>query len=107
MYESVYWQATILVRQAQKRATYKRKRLRVLEKYGGVCQCCGEKRYEFLSIDHIKGGGTKHRKEIGWGENFTSWLVKNNYPEGYQVLCHNCNQAKTWYGGCPHIKEKQ
>ena len=23
-----------------------------------------------------------------------SWVVKNNYPEGYQVLCANCNMQK-------------
>jgi hypothetical protein len=24
-----------------------------------------------------------------------------NYPAGYQVLCFNCNWAKS-HGGCPH-----
>ena len=24
------------------------------------------------------------------------WLVKNGYPSGYQVLCHNCNSLKSW-----------
>ena len=26
------------------------------------------------------------------------------YPPGYQVLCHNCNLAKGFYGSCPHQK---
>lgn len=65
------------------------------------CECCGEKSVEFLSIDHIDGGGTKHRKQIGRG-NLYNWLVKNNFPEGYRVLCHNCNQAIGMYGKCPH-----
>lgn len=50
----------------------------------------------FLSADHIKGGGFKQRKElkIGAGYHFYAWLRKNNYPEGYQVLCMNCQFIK-------------
>jgi hypothetical protein len=28
------------------------------------CICCGEKTLEFLSIDHINGGGRRHRDEL-------------------------------------------
>lgn len=60
----------------------------------------------FLSIDHIDGGGTKHRKEIGIkngkGGNMSFWIIKNKFPTGFQVLCHNCNMAKGFYGQCPH-----
>src|SRR3990167_9174982 len=28
------------------------------------CACCGENNHKFLTIDHIKGGGNKHRIEI-------------------------------------------
>jgi hypothetical protein len=46
-----------------------------------------------LVIDHIYGGGNKHRKSIG--SNFIyRWLVKNNFPEGFQVLCVYCNWRK-------------
>ena len=41
-----------------------KRRLQALAHYGGECACCGEKRTEFLAIDHINGGGIKHRKEI-------------------------------------------
>ena len=31
------------------------------------------------------------------------WLRRNSYPEGFQVLCHNCNLGKKINGGvCPH-----
>lgn len=81
--------------------------------YGGAfCKCCPENNpdkytFEFLSIDHINGGGVKHRKEIGVtsGDGFYKWLKKNNYPSGFQVLCHNCNKAKWAYGKCPHQKK--
>ena len=41
-----------------------RRRLRasLFNHYGWSCACCGEDRYEFLSIDHINGGGAKHRR---------------------------------------------
>jgi len=77
-----------------------------LEFYGGSpprCGCCGERTYEFLSIDHIDGGGNKHRREIGGsGTAFYRWLVKNAFPKGFQVLCYNCNFAKGHNGTCPH-----
>ena len=71
------------------------------------CACCGIKELEFLSIDHINGNGNKHRSSIktrsGW--TFYLWLKKNGFPSGYQVLCHNCNQAKGNFGNCPHKGE--
>lgn len=80
-----------------------KKRAIVLTAYGGECRCCGEREIKFLSIDHINGGGTKHRKEIK-GATY-SWLIKNKFPSGFQLLCHNCNMAKALYGKCPHLQE--
>lgn len=65
------------------------------------CQCCKEDRMEFLSIDHIDGGGAEHRKALG-GTTIYLWLSKMEYPEGFRVLCHNCNQAIGQHGYCPH-----
>ena len=83
------------------------KRQQVIEHYGGKCICCGESYFEFLVFDHINGGGTEHRKKISGG-NCTSgtaivpWIIKNNYPNSIQLLCHNCNAAKELYNLCPH-----
>ena len=77
-------------------------RLQVLEKYGRICACCKESHIEFLAIDHIGGGGGKHRKELGGNVNFMYWLRKNNFPKGFRVLCNNCNQSLGHYGYCPH-----
>lgn len=68
------------------------------------CTCCNEKREEFLVLDHIEGGGTKHRKQLG-GVNFYAWVLKNNFPSGFRVLCHNCNASLGYYGYCPHKKK--
>ena len=80
------------------------RRRKVLTHYGNgkiECQCCKETLFEFLSIDHIKGGGTQHKIKIGT-RNIYPWIIKNNYPEGFRILCHNCNQAIGFYGECPH-----
>lgn len=78
-------------------------RKKVLDHYGGRCACCKEDRYEFLAIDHINGGGNRHRKTLGrHASKFAQWIIKNNYPPGYRVLCHNCNQSIGLYGYCPH-----
>ena len=76
-------------------------RLEVINHYGGKCTCCGEDELEFLCIDHINGGGKKHREEIN-STNIYTWLINNNYPEGFRVLCHNCNMSLGIYGYCPH-----
>jgi len=58
---------------------------------------------EFLTIDHINGGGNKQKQEIGGaGIKLYLWMKRNNYPSGFQVLCMNCNFAKGKYGICPH-----
>ncbi len=80
----------------------RKKRREAIDHYGAVCVCCGESHYEFLCIDHINGGGNKHRKEIGEGNNLPRWLIKNKFPSNFQILCANCNQAKGANGICPH-----
>lgn len=84
---------------------YNRKlREELLAHYGGCCQCCGEVRFEFLAVDHIHGEGNKHRQSLKRG-SIGYWLRQNNYPEGYRILCHNCNMAHGVYGYCPHLEE--
>lgn len=78
-------------------------RQKALEVYGNQCKCCGEKRKEFLAIDHTAGGGTRHRKEIS--SDIYTWLKQQNYPVGFQILCHNCNMSLGFYDYCPHQLE--
>jgi len=82
----------------------------VLIHYGGEvpkCACCGENRDEFLCLDHINGGGNEHRRKIGEGGQRTyMWVRKNHYPEGFRVLCLNCNGSLGSYGYCPHERER-
>jgi hypothetical protein len=77
----------------------------VISHYGGKCTCCGQDDINKLTIDHINGDGAEHRKEINY-KNIYEWLVKNNYPDGFTVLCFNCNCAKRKYEICPHDFDK-
>lgn len=69
-----------------------RLKLAAFDAYGGpVCVGCDEDEVEVLEIDHIDGGGTKHRKSIGLS-NIYLWLKQQGYPKGYRVLCPTCNK---------------
>jgi len=77
-------------------------RLEVLTHYSKgkpECACCKISILEFLGIDHVKGGGRKHKQLV---RHIYNWLKKNNFPKGFRVLCHNCNQSLGAYGYCPH-----
>lgn len=80
-------------------------RLEVYIAYGGAfCACCGESKMDFLSLDHVDGGGTRLRKEEGQGgANEYCRLKRRGFPNGFQVLCFNCNWGRHRNGGiCPH-----
>ena len=58
-----------------------------------------------MSIDHINNDGYKHREltNIGNGSTTYFWLIKNNFPDDFQILCMNCNHGKSRNNGiCPH-----
>ena len=96
-----YKQSDYKVRHAKQRAEEKKQ---VIDHYGGRCTCCGEGEPCFLAIDHINGNGNSHRKAINkWGSGFFKWLIKNDFPKEFQILCHNCNMGKHLNCGiCPH-----
>ena len=80
--------------------------------YGGVCECCGEHRWQLLTIDHVDGGGKQHVKSLGGPTALYRWLKKHGWPrEGlghrWQILCFNCNCGRerikhVGKGECPH-----
>lgn len=87
-------------------------RVEVLTHYGSSCECCGEDRYEFLCLDHRDGGGNQHRKAVGknaslLGSAFYWWVKREGFPDGFRVLCHNCNMSRGLYGYCPHKTKKK
>jgi len=97
------------IRQAERDKTNRnnaRCREEVFSAYGGyTCNCCGETEPLFLTIDHVDNDGARMRKEgiHGSGSAFYTWLRKNGFPSGFQVLCMNCQLGKHRNGGvCPH-----
>lgn len=87
-------------------AHYYRLQYAAIMAYGGyVCSCCGETEPMFLSLDHVNNDGKQHRAKLGTlgGAKFYKGLRDRGYPEGFTVLCMNCNQGRHRNGGvCPH-----
>lgn len=69
-------------------------KMAVLVHYGNgrlACVRCGESDINCLTIDHMKAVQGGERIKVGY---FYRWLIKNNFPEGYQTLCMNCQWRK-------------
>lgn len=92
----------------RERQRYAKWRKIVVGHYGGRCSCCGEKEFLFLEIDHVNNDGKQHRKKIGTSAKaMVKWLMDNDFPDNFQILCANCNQGKKRNGGiCPHKLKK-
>jgi hypothetical protein len=88
-------------------------RTEILAAYGDKCKCCGETAPEFLTVDHINGGGNAHRKMLQksksphpGGKSFYIWLRNNKFPkDAYRLLCMNCNWSLGKRGYCPHNRK--
>jgi hypothetical protein len=90
--------------QEKKRNFARECRVKMLEAYGNKCTCCGETTPEFLAVDHVNNDGAHHRRTVvGYDPTaLYRWAKKHGFPDSLQILCHNCNVAKAYYGSCPH-----
>ena len=70
-----------------------RKRQALIAFLGGKCIICGFDEYPALQVDHVSGGGSAHRKEIGYSAAALYKAVMDK-PSEYQLLCANCNWIK-------------
>jgi len=75
----------------------------VLRHYsGGEIRCakCGIKDIDVLCLDHINNNGAEHRRVAGIasrgsaGINTYEAIKRDGFPQGFQVLCANCNLKK-------------
>lgn len=97
----VKYQRICFLKNPDTQRKYKRKWLKMLKEKvynhysGGNIKCakCGFTDIRALSVDHINGNGSKHRQKIGHGDTYR-WLVNNNFPIGFQILCMNCQFIK-------------
>lgn len=67
-------------------------KLAVHEAYGSRCCWCKESDPMVLVIDHVYNDGAFERKTIG--QQIYPYIVKQGFPDKYQLLCANCNMAK-------------
>lgn len=82
-------------------------RAEMITNYGGKCVCCGESEPEFLSIDHINGGGRAHIKQLGNSTMLYAELKRLGFPKDkYRLLCMNCNFTFGKRGYCPHERKR-
>ena len=95
-----------MTRLATRQRAYNARRYQmVLDHYGAKCACCGEREPKFLSIDHINNDGYQRRKDgdHGSGQRLVGYIIRESYPDDFQILCMNCNHGKSRNGGvCPH-----
>jgi len=61
-----------------------------------LCDLCGEDDLDVLTIDHKDGNGAEHRRMINTkgGKDFYLWLYRNRFPDGFRVLCRNCQRRE-------------
>ena len=87
-------------------------RLKILQYYSKelsksvipCCNCCGLNGHiDFLDIDHIAGQKQMDSElelvKLGYsskkhGTSLMKFILDNNFPKGFQILCKNCNVAK-------------
>ena len=92
----------------------KKDRNLVLIHYGGSppkCACCGESNIHFLTIDHINGGARREQKlkiRPNSSHALWRWIIKNDFPPEFRVLCYNCNCGRARFrdGICPHKRKE-
>lgn len=80
-----------------RRKKYQEAKIVALTHYGNgklACARCGFNDIRALSIDHIDGRGNYHRKFSHVAARIYQWLIQNNFPDGFQTLCMNCQLIK-------------
>lgn len=78
-----------------------------IERYGGACDCCGEDTMSFLTLTE-KELQKEEPKQQGWysaGFTLARYVIKHDFPDGYIVLCFNCEAGRVQNGICPHKDE--
>lgn len=80
--------------------------LEALVHYSGFnppkCVLCGYENILALQLDHINGDGALFRRqnEHATGKSLCLFLRKKGWPEGYRVLCANCQCIERERLGC-------
>ena len=81
---------------AENRVILKNAVINILTNGEGTCRMCGQGDQDVLCVDHINDNGADHRRTDPRTNNgrIWRWLMQNDYPTGFQILCFNCNTKK-------------
>jgi len=93
----------------KRRESYQNLRAQFITLYGGKCQCCGESRQDFLTLEHRNGDGFVDRRlrHMNTQRMYKEALAHPD-PEHYELLCCNCQWGRYINGGiCPHELSQQ
>jgi hypothetical protein len=92
---------------ARQRRWLAKLRRKVIAALGGICACCGEDIYTFLTIEHVGGWGKEHRASLGvntsGGRQVLMDIIRLNYDRTkFEVRCFNCNLSTKRGNPCAH-----
>jgi len=96
----------------KKRKYYQRLKKQVFDAYANICACCGETTPEFLTLDHVNNDGAEHKRQLqgnsrAGGTSVFLDVIRQHFPDTFQLLCYNCNCSKQFAGGCPHQRDNK
>jgi hypothetical protein len=82
-------------------------RLELMHRYSRgrlECVCCGESKFEFLTLDHVNNDGKAHRRRCKTIYGVYRDLKRRGFPPVIQIMCFNCNMGREPSGICPHVR---
>ncbi len=71
-----------------------RLRKKIYLHYGNKCKTCGIEDRDVFTIDHVLNNGKEERKIFKCTQAVFMKIVREGYPDSYQLLCRNCNWKK-------------
>jgi len=88
------------VRRRNRHATYSEKAKVIIARGKRECACCGNKNFKWLQIDHIiPQRNSKNKEDL---KTLLREIVQVKRPDSeFQLLCANCNFAKSDLKACP------
>lgn len=99
-YMAQYRKENVEYRSSRARTLNQSYKLKVMSHYGknGAAQCCWDgctvNDLDMLTLDHINDNGKEDRARGLVGARLQKYLIRNNFPEGFQTLCANHNLKK-------------
>lgn len=107
-YDHKRWFENYEEESARQKAIREQYRKDFLDMYGGCCALCDPSdpdawNPEFLTLDHVNGGGCAERREHDDTYRAYRDAIKDGVPDftKYRILCHNHNQAVGHRSGGP------